>query len=72
MNEQWVIRFVEHHAENLEDYFDWNHGFCILVCWNLDTQMLDLVFGDKFVVFRSLVFRIDQSTINQLATPYFL
>lgn len=37
MNEQWMIRFVEHHAENLEDYSDWNHGIGVLVCWYLDT-----------------------------------
>ena len=34
--------------------------------------MLDLVFGDKLVVFRSLVFLVDQSTIDQLAAPYLL
>ena len=67
-----MIRFVEHHTENLEDYTDWNHGFGILVCWDLDTYMLDLVFGDEFVVFRSLILRIDQSAIEQLATAYLL
>ena len=65
-----MIRFVEHHAENLEDYSDWDHRFCVLVCGNLDTQMLDLVFSDEFVVFRSLVFRIDQCAVDQLATAY--
>ena len=37
MYEQWMVRFVEHHAENLKDYSDWDHGFGILVCWDLDT-----------------------------------
>ena len=36
MNEQWIIRSVEHHAENLEDCFDRDHGVGVLVCWNLD------------------------------------
>lgn len=69
MYEQWVIRFVLHHAENSKDYSDLDHGIGVLVCRDLDTYMLDLVFGDKFVVFRSLVFRIDQCTMDQLVIP---
>lgn len=37
--------------------------------WDLDTDVVDLVFGNKVVVFRSLVFRIDQSAIDQSAPP---